>query len=119
MKKYKVIDEDLSSKEVSDLLDDLSNDGWCVYEITKNDISSQGFDTSRNKKYKYFILLEKEDTDNELIKKSLLDIYISVQKSPFDYMSINQIVKDNMLKFFNKEELSKIISEHGYKYKSN
>lgn len=60
MKECKVIDENFSSVELQEVLNELYSDNWVVSKIKKITEIHAGHDQLRNKRYNYFILLERD-----------------------------------------------------------
>lgn len=60
MKECRIIDENFSSVELQDILNDLYNDNWVVSKIKKTLDIHYGYDQQRNRRHNYFILLERE-----------------------------------------------------------
>ena len=59
MKECKIIDDNYSSVELEELLNNLYSERWVVSKIKKVSKDNIGHDQLRNKRYNYFVLLER------------------------------------------------------------
>lgn len=60
MKECKIIDDNYSSVELEELLNNLYGERWVVSKIKKTIDIHYGYDQQRNRRHNYFILLERE-----------------------------------------------------------